>query len=473
MKFNINKKYVKYSLIVLFLLIDSLLLLLIGENLYLFSMYIILNSALLISICCKSSVKFCITLSILMILFFTFFIDGYIHYLGKKVIIEAEFLFLLPLLIACVRSRKRTGFHFIFASLLYLLFNLIVLVLSQKVSILNYSQFIVNILSFIGFYYVFKCNDFMYEGIKLYKYIFTFCFFITLFQTAVGFSEDTRNGVFSVFGWGGYTFFIMIYFIYSYKRYLTKEIKLYNLIVSLLICCLLFICTESKAALVISFVSSVLITMVHKDFSIRKILIVSLLIAMIPIAYSMLLKFNPKFAYLNNIGSILNYYLGNNNWRYEFGRFEAIGNVFSTLDGPTKLFGVGFGASTPLYFVFFQELGRALINPYYIEKFGFYYGFQHTSTSTLILDGGLILFFIVILFLIKKVINAIDLIKRHPENYIGFLQFGILVYLVYYFTYANVLKDFRAMAIIGIILGMNYFNNDKLDAKKRSEVNHD
>ena len=326
----------------------------------------------------------------------------------------------------------------------------------------------VNILSFLMFYYIFNNIKITNKILDLMNYIFVICFVLTLFQTVAGFSVDTRNGIFSVFGWGAYTFFIMFYFLYYYNEFLNKKINFVKLLSIIAACLILYIVTESKAAIIVFVANIAIITIIRKGISLKKILIVLIAICMIPMTYKLLLIFNPKFAYLNNINSIIRYYTGNNNWKYKYGRFEATKNVYSNLNTINKLFGTGMGSSTPLYMVFYKETNRDKLFPYYIQKYGYYYGYQHTSTSTLILDGGLLLFIIVVAFILLNLIQSIMQTNKDITNKKSFIKFGILIYLLYFFTYANVLKDFRTMAILGLVLSLNTYKKSIND----NEVNN-
>lgn len=460
MKLKINNNYIFFSFIVLALLIDSALLLVIKENKTLFLFYVLVNLLFMVPLLLKQSSDTCIIISILMTLFYTFFIDAYIHYFNYKVIFEAEFLFLVPLIIGIIKTHNKNSKLFVMVSITYLIFNFIIMILEGKVAFFNYSTFMVNILSFIFFYYIFSNIEITKKYSDLMNYIFLVCCCLTLVQTIAGFNTDTRNGIFSVFGFGSYTFFIMMYFLYYYNELLNKNIKIGKFIIILALCFMLYIVTESKAAIVMLVVNMAIISLIRRGISLKKVIIVIFAICMVPLSYNLLLKFNPKFAYLNNIDSIVRYYTGNNNWHYKYGRFEAIGNVYSDLNTKNKLIGSGFGSSTPLYMVFYTELGRDTAFPYYINKYGYYYGYQHTSTSTLILDGGLVLFFLVVIFSIVNLVQAMIQTSKNINNKKAFIKFGILIYFIYYFTYANVLKDFRAMAILGLIFGLSIYNNN-------------
>ena len=138
------------------------------------------------------------------------------------------------------------------------------------------------------------------------------------------------------------------------------------------------------------------------------------------------------------------------------------------------------GSSTPLYMVFYKETNRDKLFPYYIQKYGYYYGYQHTSTSTLILDGGLLLFIIVVAFILLNLIQSIMQTNKDITNKKSFIKFGILIYLLYFFTYANVLKDFRTMAILGLVLSLNTYkksinDNDRHQSHRHhhSQIRHD
>lgn len=467
MKLIINKNYILFCFIAVVLLIDSAFLLVIKENKIMFSIYIIINLLFMIPILVKQKAEICVIISIFMMLFYTFFIDAYIHYFKQSVMFEAEFLFLIPLIIGMMKIRNKESKLFALISFVYLVFNLIILITERKVAFINYMYFLINIISFIGLYYVFSNIEITEKFVDLMHFIFYISFLLTIFQTAVGFNTDTRNGIFSVFGWGAYTFFIMMYFLYNYNGFLNKKITISKFIINTILCLILYICTESKAAIIMLVVNIAMISLIRRGFSFKKIVIIIVAICMIPLVYSLLIKFNPKFAYLNNIDAIVRYYTGNNNWLYKYGRFEAIKNVFGNVNTRTKIFGAGIGASTPLYMVFFNELGRTQIFPYYIKIYGYYYGYQHTSASTLLLDGGIVLFSIVIVFILIKLIQSMKQTSSNINNSKAFIKFGILIYLLYYFSYANVLKDFRAMAIIGLILGLNIYNEKIIEKGKK------
>lgn len=454
LKLKLNYSYMYYSLIVLALLIDVLFLGFIKENYFLFSLYVIINILIISIYFLKCSVTDSIIFSILFMLFYSWFIDIFIHYLGKKIILEAEFLFIVPLLLSCLKIKGKKIDFFLSFCVFYLPISFLIMIFNGKVDIINYLRFSVNICAFICYYYLFQNITINRKLKKLYTFVFVICFFTTILQTAVGFNMDTRNGAFSVFGFGAYTIFIMIYISYKTSRFISKKEGFFSFCFAIVIATIIYICTESKGALIIMYINIGLMSLLRKGISKRKILLISLGILSLPIAYDLLIKFNPKFSYLTNLESIIRYHFGNNNWKYEYGRFEAIVNVFSEQDWPTRLFGIGLGSSTPLYTVFYNELGRIPFFPYYIKQYGYYYGYQHTSISTLLLDGGIFLAIVIVIMLLKKFYMTAKEVYLKNKNIVYSLQFGVMVYLLYYFSYANILKDFRAMAITAIVFAM-------------------
>ena len=457
MKIKINKNYINYLITTLFLLLDAIPLLVIKDNTILGVLYFIFKLVFIYFYCLKCSVEDSAIFSILFILFYTFFIDVFIHYFHKIVIFEMEFLFIIPLLITYLRIKNNRSKVFSILSILYIVFNAFLFLFYHKVDFTNYSMFMVNIFSFIGFYYIYSNLDGTKKLIDLYKYIFCVSFLLTIVQTVLGFNEDTRNGVFSVFGWGAYSFFIMIFFMYNLRKYLYKEKSLLYFVFITFICLLLYICTESKAALVVMFINIVFLLIARKGLTYKQLFFLILGILLVPLSYKLLIYFTPKFSHLNNIHNIIRYFVGNNNTRYEYGRFEALSIVFSKNDYFKQIFGIGFGGSCPLYKVFFEELGRAPLYPYYTVVYGYKFGYQHTTSAILLLDGGLLLFSTVVIFIINKIVDTVKKVRIDDNNCINIIKFGVLVYLVYYFVYANVLKDFRIMALLGIVLGMNNF----------------
>jgi len=440
------------------ILFDAAFLLAIQRSYVFLGLYIIANIVFMTIYCSKRKMIDCVVFTILFMLFYTWFIDIFIHYLGKKVILEAEFLYLVPLLLTCAKKRMKETSAFLYFSVVYIVFNMFVAIVSGKVDVSNYFRFMVNIMTFVGFYYLFKVIEVEPKLFDLFKFLIACCSLITVLQTVAGFNTDTRNAVFSVFGFGGYSIFIMLFLSFHISKYTLKQESFRTFALIIVFGTILYICTESKAALVLVFVDIMVISAVQRGVSFRKILIVALGVISLPIAYGLLLKFNPKFSYMTTFSTIIRYYTGNNNWRYEYGRFQAIANVFSDQDWFTRMFGVGFGSSTPLYTVLYNELGVDFSSPYYIKKYGYYYGYQHTSISTLLLDGGLILACVIVIMFVVKVVRTLKGIQKDSKNLTESMRLGVLVYLIYYFTYANILKDFRAMAVTAIVFSIKSLN---------------
>lgn len=466
MKRKENQTYMDFIITVAFLLADVVLLAIMSYNALTFAAYLVINICFIGAYCAKKTATDTAVFAILFMLFYSLFTDIFIHYLGIKVVLEAQFLYLLPLTLACLKKKGSGRNNFLLVCAGYFVLNLIILLLNRKVDIGSYLKFLVNLVTFVEFFYFFqKCRD-MEKMTALYKFIFALSCLMTVVQAAVGFHVDTRNGVFSVFGFGAYTIFIMIFAVYHITQFISQRESLRTFVFAILICSVIYILTEAKAAIVIMFANIVIIAMVKSDIPARRrLLIIALGIAMVPIAYAVLLKFNPKFSYLTTPSAIFRYYFGNNNLKYEYGRFEAIRNVFMERDLLTKLFGVGFGASTPLYQVFYNELGREITYPYYIRQYGLYYGYQHTSISTLLLDGGLLLSCPVVFAFVAKILKTAKKVYRKEGGLTVTVQFGVMVYLLYYCFYASIFKDFRAMAITAIVFGITSMETSKTQEK--------
>ena len=456
MKNKLIKDYIHYIGIIFIIFLDALGLYFIGNNITIFCLYVITNIICIGIYCYRRSITDNVIFSILFMLFYTWFIDIFIHYLGFKVIFEAEFLFLVPLILTCIKLGKRNKTKFVLFAAIYILINTLIAFVYGKVDLYSYLIFMVNILTFICFYYIFSVISMNNKLVDFYCFLFFITSLVTILQTILGFHQDTRNGVFSVFGFGAYTIYIMTFISYKIARYVLNVDKLNQLLIALFICTVLYICTESKAAIVIMYFNIVMLYMIRKNISTKRVFSIVIGIISIPLSFRLLVKFYPRFSYLFNFNAIFRYFTGNNNRRlYEYGRIEALKNVFSDLDIIPKIIGTGFGSSTPLYAVFFEELGRIERFPYYIRMYGYNYGYQHTSMSTLLLDGGLILASIITFCLLFYFVKTCYYSYHHKNNLTSLMKVGVLVYLLYYFSYANILKDFRAMAITGIILGLN------------------
>lgn len=467
MKIRFNKSYLEYICMVFVILINSLVLILVGDSKILFGIYLISNMCFLLPLCIRGTKEFNMRLAIFMMIFYSYFIEVYIHYLHMNVFIEAEFLYIIPLMATFIKSYNNKYLLPIISALLVIFLNFIISI--NYVSIAFYIKSIIPIVTFLLFYYSSKeCN---LENKKIYIFIFLVCLTLTLLQTAIGFNRDTRNGVFGVFGLNAYSFFIICYPIYTLTRYLKKEVKIIQLLISILITVGILICIENKAAIVMLFIIIFAVTIISGKFSVKKILITLMIPIVSLLSYKAMIKYYPFFSYLNNFDSIYKYFFENNDKiNYKYGRYESLSIVYKNLDNITKLTGSGSGSSTPLDTVFFTELNRVNYTPHYIEIYGNNHGYHLTTISTIILDWGLFSLVLLVIIILLKIIKEAKNIAsiKEKENNINYIKFAVLILLIFYFSYSNILVNYRTMAVIAILLGINNIMAKKGEIREQS-----
>ena len=260
----------------------------------------------------------------------------------------------------------------------------------------------------------------------------------------------------------------MCYPVYNLCLWLKKKTSIWNLLLSLCVAITIFICTENKASIVLLLISMILLTIIDRGISLKKIIMLVIILLTISISYKLLIKFYPFFSYLNNLDTIYNYFFLNNNWLYQYSRFESLKIVFKGIEIFDKIFGIGFGASTPLDTTFFNELGRANYIPYYVELYGSNHGFHLTSLSTIILDGGIIFMGIIIMFFIRTLTMNLKKLRSKliKDKSIYFIKIATIVFSIFYIGYGNVFTNFRTTAIIAFLLGFNCLKDIREENKK-------
>ena len=466
MKFKINKELFEYLLLIILFMLELGALVLISTNTFLFVTYFIINTIIFSIYCYKSNIQQCIHFFILFFLIFIFGIEICIHYLNKIIFLEAKYMYILPLIIVSVKNKNIKQSKILYIFILFFLFNFVILLLnSTSLSSIKYFFEIVHpMIIGIMLFYIFKNNNI--NVINLYKNIYILSIILTTVQTLLGFNSDTRNSVFGVFGLGSYSFFIICYPIYVYSRWLRNNKNTLELFFSIISSLYLLVCIENKAFIGILFILLAIIPILSKKKSFKYLIISLAFFLMIPFAYKTLITFYPKFAYLININELSNYFFGNNNWAYKYGRFESLKIVLDDTSLEAKIFGKGFGSSTPMDEVFLNELGRKVYQPYYIQKYGQYHGFQLTSISTTILDGGYIFLLLIIMLFLKILKKSIVYLKSKKNDYFikGSIMLSVLFGIIYYYCYNNIIISYKLIYIICIILGI-CFNSEQLEMK--------
>lgn len=453
---GINKKYIEYSFLNLILVADALLLKLFSFNIGMFCIYLICNCIFMGMYTLKRSSKFGIELTIFTMLTYVFFIEIMIHYFKWNVYIEAIYLALVPLTILFIKSIKKNNLELVFF-LSIIIINFIVSCVNS-VSILFFIKSSVPYIVFIMIGNIQKSNKYNFKCI--YKYIFIICILITTFQTVVGFNRDTRNALFGVFGLNAYSFFILCYPVYTISMWLNHKSNTKNVIISIILSLYIYICIENKMMIVLMFAILAVIPLLSKKVNIKRLAIPIICIIMIPEVYKIFLHFYPKFQYLITFDKVFEYFFGNNNWLYKYGRFESLSIIYDNISNFTKFIGKGIGSSTPIDVVFMQELGRKYYVPYYITVYGANHGYQLSSISTTILDGGYFLLTIVVIILLKKFVTAIKHLKKHDykNNVLGSIQYAGVIAVTLYYVYSNIFVSFKTMFIVALILSLKTEN---------------
>ena len=454
----LNKKYMNFIIINLLIVIDLVLLYFIKSNVFLSICYAISNVAILSIICASLDNDTILEIFIFMLLTYSYGVEVLIHYLHRNTFIEMQYLSLIPILFLFFknnkfRSRIKSFIPFLF--FLYVVINIIIIIFSPSISFEQYIKSLLPYIMFcITFYSVKKLN---YKFGPICKFILVISIILSTIQFAMNFHQDCRNGIFGLNGISAFAIFVTSISIYYYSLWLRKRQSFVYFVLSAIVAIYVLCIIELKAGIVFYFLSLILIPFFSKKKSLKTIIIMLLFIVLLPFSYKLMLKVNPRFHYLINMEKVVLYFTGNNNkMNYQYGRFESLNIIYKDLSPYRKVFGSGFGSSTPQKISFYTEANRNVYIPYYIRTYGINHGFHLSGLSTLILDGGLI-FFVFVVLLLLHFYKKVMLNLRSKDNYefsMAAIQFNALLFFLYCIIYSNIFTSQKLLAFLAIIVAL-------------------
>lgn len=461
MKLVLHKRYINYFTISVLLIVDAIIAACVGKSEFAQSVYCLCNVLILFIVSMKLSYSKVFEFIILFFLIYFYSLEVLLHYLKIYVNINFKYLILVPIILLYLRVFKLRKYseNNLVLSLLY-----IVLVVNVFVTLLNpYSSFELwakNISFYIAFLFMYEICARLDLDIKiLYKTIYYICILMTIVQFLAGFNNDTRNGLFGVFGLGVYSMFLMFFPIEKYAQWLVGKCSFKEMMIPTVMSLVGYLLTENKTGLILITLNCIFLAIITKKITLKKLLLPVILVGFSPFLFRIVIWLYPKFQFFEfSLKFFFNYLMGNSNWGvYKYGRFESLGIVFQNFNGIEKLFGLGIGNSTPLNTVFYSEMGIHSTIPYLASQYGVNHGYILTGLSTLLLDGGYLLlipFVILICFtFVKSIAKCIACSSN--EFALNASIMAVLSVIMYEFLYSNSVSGFGPMIMIGIVLGFS------------------
>lgn len=311
------------------------------------------------------------------------------------------------------------------------------------------------------------------EVLKLksfYRVVYLFNLLVFIIQTILGVHRDLRVGIFGIVGASCFEIFIIIFYMNMLIKYLYKEVSFYKLFIVFLGTTAMFAIAESKSTLIMFILISILIICFINTKIFKKVIIFTVLIAMLISGWNMMIKLYPNFAYFADISKIgeftKDYIFGNSNEvMFEKGRYEAAMFVsdMEKKDSIDKLFGVGLGKSIPPENLFYDTdaNGRQVVWDFrqsqIFNKYGIRVGYHLSSFGIVLIDSGYIGIAILISFIIIFFKRGLYLLRKGETTEVKILG-GMAIYIalsaIFHCGYANSLTDRSYLFIVCLLLGI-------------------
>lgn len=405
--------------------------------------------------------------SIFTLLTYVFILEVVVHYLGHPINIRLRDLSLIPISLLLLRYSTKIFKSFSWwACTLGLFFYTCLGVIIHSTPGIQALESAIPYIIGIEYFFVIRYSKSDLSFVDLYKFIYIVCFVLTIGQTVVGFNVDQRNGIFGIFGLGAYSAFVILYPIYEYSKWSVNQGTSRSTLISIVISTAILIMTESKAQVVLLFIALFIVGLIQRKVNLKPFIGIVLIIFLFYVAVNLLTEMYPRFKSTMTLNGAEGYIFGNSNWGiYQYGRFEALINVYSN-QGNTllKLIGNGLGSAVPLDIVFLKEVGKVAYQPYFIRQYGLYYGYDLTGLSKLFLDGGVVLPICFLSVYVRTLLVDIKSLRSTEKDVFvkAAVCFCYLISAFYLFTYADGIND-RDMAFAAIICALVIKQVDQLN----------
>lgn len=464
---TVNKKYLRfigYNLLLVSLGLISLVTSLSTESWVAYALFV-------------GGILFCLSLSmrnqqlfefsIFTLLTYVFTLEVVVHYLGHPINIRLRDLSLIPISLLLLRYSTKIFKSFSWwACTLGLFFYTCLGVIIHSTPGIQALESAIPYIIGIEYFFAIRYSKSDLSFVDLYKFIYVICFFFTIGQTIAGFNVDQRNGIFGVFGLGAYSAFVLLYPIYEYSKWSVNQGTLRSTLISIVISVAILIMTESKAQVVLLFIALLIIGLIQRKVNLRPVIGIVLVSFLVCVAVNLLIEIYPRFKSAMTLNGAQGYIFGNSNWGiYQYGRFEALINVYSRQSTTLlKIIGNGLGSAASLDIAFLKEAGKVAYQPYFVRLYGLYYGYDLTGLSKLFLDGGIVLPICFLSVYVRTLLADIKSLRSTDKNVFvkAAVCLSFLINASYAFTYADGIND-REMAFAAIICALVIKQVDQLN----------
>lgn len=404
-----------------------------------------------------------------------------LEYAVFELLYTFDFILIVVLIFTIKQNSKRLINDWLVRFIIIILLFGTISTIINGIYIIDYLNAVRHCIRFLSIYYVFKLyyveNKTMY---KCYKYTFILSVIFLLFSVILKIYQDYLNGIWGLRGQFIMTASIYIGIGFALIYFINNILSSYRFISLLLISIVCLGLMENTAGLLILLALTAIFLLILKGGKILKKIMMGILVFFsLGKGYEFLKSYYQK-DYLPSLIDLPNYLikflLGNSNLNYEFGRFQAMNNIFNVENSNifTKMFGRGFGSSLPpelwryygetlLYkpYPYSNIRGESIFGVYKFSeiftKYGYKYGYHLSSFNSIVIDLGIIG---VVIFFIGWIIlttRCFQLYKRTNDIFNKAMAIsGIMVsyLLIYNITYGNMLWHGESMMLMFAFYGI-------------------